>query len=82
MIVGDESVGHDRLMGEEAQRMRRRLTTAALVALALGVAAGGAGSIPGIDGSCPVPAASAAGTEGCCHYTRRMRLRERPGSLL
>jgi hypothetical protein len=50
--------------------MRRQLTTAALVALALGVTAWAAGSILGTGGTCVVPAASAAGTEGCCHYNK------------
>ena len=50
--------------------MRRRLTTAALVALALGVGAWAGGSNLGIGGTCAVPAASAAGTQGCCHYNK------------
>ncbi|HEU4371256.1 MAG TPA: hypothetical protein VFV05_23795 [Methylomirabilota bacterium] len=49
--------------------MRGRLRAGALVALALG-AAGGAGSVPGLEGGCAVPAASAAGTAGCCHYNK------------
>ena len=47
--------------------MRGRLTAVALLALVLGVIAG-TGSIPGLDGGCGVPAASAAPTAGCCHY--------------
>jgi hypothetical protein len=50
--------------------MRRRLTTAALVALALGVTAWSTGSIPGLADRCAVPAAAAAGTAGCCHYNK------------
>ena len=50
--------------------MRRRLTTAALVALALGVGAWATGSIPGTAGTCAVPTAWAAGTQGCCHYNK------------
>jgi hypothetical protein len=48
--------------------MRRRLATAVLVVLALGVVPGG-GSIPGA-GGCAAPAAAAAGQTGCCHYNR------------
>jgi hypothetical protein len=70
LISSDARAGATGGRAREAHRMRRRLTTAALVALALGVAAGGAGSIPGIDGNCAVPAAAAAGTEGCCHYNK------------
>jgi hypothetical protein len=50
--------------------MRRRLTTLVLVTLALGVTTSLAGSLTGRDGSCLVPAASAAGPTGCCHYNR------------
>ncbi len=50
--------------------MRRRLTTTVLVTLALGVTAWLAGTLPGNDGSCLVPAASAAPTTGCCHYNK------------
>jgi hypothetical protein len=50
--------------------MRRRRTTAVLVTLALAVSAWFAGSISGSDGSCLVPAASAAETSGCCHYNK------------
>jgi hypothetical protein len=49
--------------------MTRRLTTVALVLLVLGVVSG-TGSVPGLDGGCLVPSASAAGTAGCCHYNR------------
>jgi hypothetical protein len=50
--------------------MRRRLTTVALFALALGAAAWGSSPIAGLDAGCLVPAAHAAGTEGCCHYNK------------
>jgi hypothetical protein len=50
--------------------MRRRLTTLVLVTLALGVTAWFAGAISGNDGRCLVPAASAAGPTGCCHYNK------------
>ncbi len=41
--------------------------TVALVVLVLGVVSH-AGSVPGLDGGCAVPSASAADTAGCCHY--------------
>ncbi|HEX6210978.1 MAG TPA: hypothetical protein VF136_09380 [Methylomirabilota bacterium] len=50
--------------------MRRRLTTLLLATLALGVIAWLAGPIAGSDDSCLVPAASAAGRAGCCHYNK------------
>lgn len=50
--------------------MRRRLTATLLFSLAFGVTAGVAGSLSGDDRGCAVPAASAAGTSGCCHYNR------------
>lgn len=50
--------------------MRRRLTTLVLTALALGVTAWFAGPLAGSDGRCLVPAASAAGSTGCCHYNK------------
>lgn len=49
--------------------MAGRLMTVALVVLILGVVAH-AGSVPGLDGGCVVPSASAAGTPGCCHYNQ------------
>lgn len=48
----------------------RRLTAAALVALALGVTAWLTGPISGGEERCLVPAASAQGTSGCCHYNK------------
>jgi hypothetical protein len=50
--------------------MTRRLTTVALVTLALGVTAWIAGPPGGRDGRCLVPAAEAAGSSGCCHYNQ------------
>jgi hypothetical protein len=50
--------------------MRRRLTTALLVTLTLGVTVWLAGPLAGDDASCFVPTASAAGTAGCCHYNK------------
>jgi hypothetical protein len=47
----------------------RRLATALLAALALGLV-GGAGSIPGLEEPCAAPAAAPASTGGCCHYNR------------
>jgi len=47
----------------------KRLTTGALVALALVVAAWLAGPIAN-DAGCLVPAASAQATTGCCHYNK------------
>jgi hypothetical protein len=49
--------------------MTGRLTTVMLAMLVLGVVAG-TGSVPGLDGACAVPSASAAGRAGCCHYNR------------
>lgn len=48
--------------------MTRRLTTALVFALGLGVTFGVAGPRDG-DG-CAVPAAAAAGSAGCCHYNK------------
>lgn len=50
--------------------MRRRLTTAAVFAFALGVTGGGAGFAPGDGDRCAVPGAWAAQTSGCCHYNK------------
>jgi hypothetical protein len=47
----------------------RRLTSAALLAVALGLL-GGAGPTLGLDGDCTIGTAAAAGTAGCCHYNQ------------
>src|SRR5258705_13659543 len=50
--------------------MRRRLTPAVPVTLALGLGTWLAAPLAGSDGACVVPAAAAAGTSGCCHYNK------------